>query len=462
MQRIDSIALGESQAIKSRGLTEALFAPATPAGDYCPPDRGRWRSATRTLRLGWVGFVLICGLSFGLEAEESSVEPDVERRFEQAYLSVVVAWAEGTPDAVAQLADLEHRFFSDQVGFEITVDTYPRLPYGSAGRSFRYAINLPKRPAILNRRLRGSNCLREIQKTTYRWLLDFEPEALLALSQLHHLTYEEHMSKVFRPWLAEPNKDQVFATLDGYRRHAPSSEALSNTVAMLVSLADTLQNLTLFETGVETREVYLRVLDLAPDHFAARYWAAFLEERSGNYRRAAKHLSLLAGARPEDPEIVLRWAINRQRIGATDAHELEAIARRQQPDWLRIIAYQEAGRLLAETDLGRALVILREGSEHFPDNVRLRLQLSNLLHEDWQVSSTLVQEVESEWGGDSGLTPRSKYCDPRRDELDQERRRLERVVEQRKTALATALIRLLEENPGNLLTLSECPENPAW
>ncbi|MEM7351693.1 MAG: hypothetical protein AAF657_12930 [Acidobacteriota bacterium] len=387
---------------------------------------------------------------------------------EDAYLSRVSDWAKGSPEAAADLAQLHHRLASHLAGFEITVATYGNLPAPLPNRrrqaSRQAKLGENSHGKVIVRDLPGVLCWQLLQKRVSERLAEVEPEAYLPLAFLHAELYTEQTGTHYRPWLASLAKARSFALIEAYLQAAEPDEATArrNTVSLLIGLADRLMRFSFLESGVEARDVYLGALRLQPENPAALYWAGYLQEMLGNYGKAVPHWQTLLQAKPEDAELQLRLAINRARLGDLDTAttDLEAIADGTAEARFRLIAFQELGRLFAENAPRRAAQYLRQGSKVFPENPRLRLQLSSLQADDWQRSTELTRQVELDWRGDTGESARLLYSAPRTDELHHELQRLEIEVERRKGALAKALAPMLALAKHERLRLAACPQVP--
>ncbi|MCP3963911.1 MAG: tetratricopeptide repeat protein [bacterium] len=369
---------------------------------------------------------------------------------EDAYFEILASWARGSETAVSELSGLQQRIVSHAAGFEIDRDSFLRLP--------SKPVVADEGPTAMRKRLPGRLCLLQIQRHAEEQMRLRDPETLLALAYFEHLLYSEQMGAQWRPWLAGHSKERTFHLVESYRRSAEKTRP--NAASMLIALADALGAASFFETLVESREVFSRVLDLDFGNPVALYWLAYLDERSGDHGKAVRHLERLTSAGVDDAEIALRLAVNRARVGRAGRADrrLEEIARGDGPDWTRVVAYQELGRWHAERDGDRAVAYLREAVERFPRHARLRLQLSYLVHAaDWTESAALAGAVEASWAGDPGPTPRRRYCLPRRDEIDPELERLRGEVERRMDELARGLERLTSMPWSERFRTEDCP-----
>ena len=408
-----------------------------------------------SLALGWVAFLVLASTSFGAGQGESSRSsaaaawPELRSGVEIGYLNLLISWASGSETAVRELSDFQQAWASREAGFVISVDTFRLLPVKTSQAGFSGPKPTREIPLALSKRLPGNRCLRKLEQRIQRQVTDLDPEGLLALAYLHRQLYLHQMVNVFRPWLAEHSRLRAFWLTDFHReKTTPTAPWNRDSLALSTAMADAVFSSSFFDTGTEAREVYLQILELDAEHAVARYQVAFLEEMLGRYGKAIHHLQTLTDLDPGDTEVALRLAVNQARSGQRSAAEsLASIARGQGPDWIRILAYQELGRLHGEDEPELAVAHLRAAVQDFPANQRLRLQLAYLLDPDWRASAVEVQGVEASWDGDVGMTPRLQYCVPRRDALDRELERLRQEVERRQPILQRALERLLERRP---------------
>ena len=129
---------------------------------------------------------------------------------------------------------------------------------------------------------------------------------------------------------------------------------------------------------------------------------------------------------------------------------------------MRIVAYQELGRLHTRKQAEQALAYVSEGLERFPRNPRLALQLSVLRAADWRASAALVERVEAAWDGDPGDSPRAFYELGREGELIASRDLLNREVASRLPALLRGLEVLALQPLSERPFIAECRGTLAW
>ncbi len=375
-----------------------------------------------------------------------------ETAVEDFYLRRLLAWAEGSPAALEGFSDLQRRIVDHEAGFEVTPAGL-RQYYGS--RWHRLVRSSGASRQTQGRRLPKRGCLGRVQHHVDSRLAELDPEGLLPLAYFHHLLHGAQLHD--SPWLAELSRERALWLGELYGQQAEAPGAVRGAVGILSAVADVLATAGDVELEARARGVYLRALELDPENAAGLYWSACLAERAGDYGAAVDHLEVLGEVLQGDGEVLLRLGVNRARTGRhRDAEaDLEAVAR-DGPGWLRLLAYQELGRLQAERDPGRAAATLRAATAAFPGSARLALQLSVLERADWSASAGLAHGVVDGWDGDPGVTPRVLYGAPRRDEIDDQLAALLIAVERRRPALAAALAALLDVPEVRRLRVSDC------
>jgi len=402
----------------------------------------------------WLGVVLLSGAPASGQVRLSvGLSPTLEN----VYLQTLEAWARGSTGAVRELSNLQQRLADHKAGFEITRESFFDLPLQ---RSLRPLTNPDqKNKRVMVRALPGSLCMNRLHEAINERLGRQDPETLVPLSYLQQQIYADQMGPAYRPWLAPHSRRRAFQLIDHYLEVGQAEpETRRTAVSLLVGFAELLSRVNALETGLEARDVFRRVLALQPDHQVALYWVAYLEERLGNYREVIELLGVPASSAAEDPELALRLAINRARVGdrAIAVRELETISRGNDEAWLRIIAYQELGRLHADSP-SQAVAYLREGASRFPTNSRLRLQLSNLAHDDWETTSSWAKEAEARSRSDPGTSPRFRYSEARREEIEAALLQLEGEVTRRQASLADALEAMWRQPLEGQLRIPGCP-----
>ena len=402
----------------------------------------------------WLGIALLAGAPASAQVR---LPLELTPTIENVYLQTLEAWARGSTGAVRELSNLQQRLASHKAGFEITRESFFDLPLQHSLRPLTNPDQ--KNKQVMVRALPGSLCMNRLQEAINERLSHRDPETLVPLSYLQQQIYADQMGPVYRPWLAPHSRRRAFQLINRYLEVGQvEPETRRTAVSLLVGFAELLSRANALETGLEARDVFRRVLVLQPDHQVALYWVAYLEERLGNYREVIELLAVPENSAAEDPELALRLAINRARVGhrATAIRELETISRGNDEAWLRIVAYQELGRLHAESP-SQGVAYLREGARRFPANSRLQVQLSNLAHDDWETTSLWAKEAEARSRSDPGTSPRFRYSEARREEIEAELLQLEGEVTRRQTSLADALEAMWRQPLEGQLRIAGCP-----
>ncbi len=263
------------------------------------------------------------------------------------YLQLLENWSRGTsPDAPRHLADFERAL----VGSGLTAS-----PRGSRVR-----------------------CKRALDDRVLEGVGELEPEALLPLTLFYVDVFITHNTTNQR-WLTSEARDHYRSVLRRYSQLSRSrTEAKRRHSQVLVAVAVRLasqSSLALFEMA---RDAALDAVSLTPESQTALYWAAWLEEKLGRHDKALALLAELIEHHGEDPEIRLRRGVNlarRGREGAARA-DLERVARGAHDDAWSVLAYQELAQLDPEAGDPRAVAVLDEALQVFPDDPGLRLLAS--------------------------------------------------------------------------------------
>ena len=371
---------------------------------------------------------------------------------EDALRRILADWGSGSATAAVDLSGWQQRVIDRKTGFAVddeSLDHLPLLDQRQAMPEFKAPPGGKTAGFAASGlfQLPGLGCLRKVEDHTLGALAELEPESLLPLSYLYLAVYVEQSGHDGRPWLAGRNRQRFRSLLDLYvDRAADPPAARGHAALVLIRLAEHLWSRGAYNLGLEAKSVFYEALKLDPDNLEARYWAAFLEEKYGDYPAALVHLRRLARARPGDPEVELRLGVNLGRTGKPRAATaaLEAVARGDASDWMRIVAYQELARLVGEKRGDVAVAYLREALRRFPDEPQLTFQLAYRLRRDWRGSAALVERVEAGWHGDSEDSPRVTYEYGRTDDLAAAKKRLGRELSLRLESVTRGLARLEE------------------
>lgn len=158
------------------------------------------------------------------------------------------------------------------------------------------------------------------------------------------------------------------------------------------------------------RRLFDSAVEIDPVNAVALHAAAAIQEKLGNYVRAAELLQRLI---PLDdlPDAELRLALCLRRMGKSEKAErrLEQLARGGAVHWVRSIAYQEWSQIrFSVDDRDAALALAREGHAALPDDDSLAILVAYLSGPRDETSSALVERLTAAPTG-TGPTARGLY-----------------------------------------------------
>lgn len=344
----------------------------------------------------------------------------------------LAALVEGRPNAIEGGSDFQQRVVDAMAGFEVSAATFGQLP----------TPKIPLNPGspTQERVIPGRNCLGKVQHQVIEALIS-DPESLLPLATFFLDVYDLQSGPQRRFWLAGLNYEFASELAERYFNEAPDSRA--NTVTFWLAMADHLQSRGQYRAGQEALRLFGRVLELEPNHVTALRGQAFLAEKYGAFPKAVRSLERLVELSQTDAETRLRLGVNLLRVGRQQRGEtaLLEVARGEADDWIRIVAYEELGRLYVDHS-AKAVRMIREGLAHFPDASSLRLLLAFHLRDAWRSAKSELERVEKSWRKAPALSPRGRYDVNRQGSFEVVHRRLNREAEKRFPTLEGALFRL--------------------
>lgn len=227
-----------------------------------------------------------------------------------------------------------------------------------------------------------------------------DPEALLPIVPLHIAAYQRyrelrnfglathsrqmaaHLAELYaNPPREEPPKDEDEAARAERTRREEERRVNAGRLAAdaLAELGSFLQTAQVRVTG---RSLLERALQLDPDNRFALINLAAGQEKTGDYRDAARTLQRLVEVDPKSPEGRVRLAVNLLRLGQVQeaASLLRRVIGENNPPWVLSLAYQELATLLtSQGRLADAVDLLEQGVGRLPDEFRLPIQLAYLL-----------------------------------------------------------------------------------
>lgn len=327
--------------------------------------------------------VVLLACCWGVPASAAVAgEWDEERYFlERAYRQALLDWAGGGTAAdasVARYSDAQETAAELVTGQELDLDSVEIHMLPGGGREIRGQPD------------REIRCVLRVEENTLDLLERRSPDHLLTAAIFHLEVHIDQMTRHPRPWLEHLNRKRMEELLERYagiagrdftgRERVERLRRIYDTW-MLAGTAQVALGWSLpMERGVEAFD---RALEIDPSALTPRYWTALVYEKLDQYSLAADALRSLAGEYPNSAEIQLRHARILRRLGqeAASRDAYRALSSRPGPRRPRILAHQELASLLAERDEGweEAVAVLRRGVEEFPENRRLRIELSFLL-----------------------------------------------------------------------------------
>lgn len=366
--------------------------------------------------------------SMTLFAGSARNEPSVV--LENALWRALADFAEQRDGAVEGLSDLQQQVVDSVTGSAVNAETYYSLPM----RKTAVADGPPTHV------LPGRNCLGKLHDQTFEELTK-DPEVLLPLAFFYLDVYSRQNTAEDRFWLASLTYGIVRSLAERYAVEAEDTR--SNTIALKLAMADRLQSRRQLRAGKQALILYQEVLELDKRHPLALYGAAYLAERYGSYYDATGLLERLVEVDPTDAEARLRWGVNLLRTQRRQRGEavLLEVAQGTGDDWMRIVAYEELGRLHGRHPR-QALSTIRRGLDEFPDAASLRLMLAFHLRDAWQDAKLELEQVEGSWRRGTELSPRGIYDGGRRLDFTPVWTTLNQQVDARRPALVGALFRL--------------------
>ena len=260
----------------------------------------------------------------------------------------------------------------------------------------------------------GRDCFTKVERQVLEELAARDVESLVPIVALYGAVHGYQTIPAPMFWLRKFSRDLM---LDLIEQHYDVTGNQPLYIAQLLSLVDIQRSMVLYQDGDHALALLDYVLDIEPRHVVARYWAGYLSEKFGEYRKAVRHYERYLEEEKEDWEVRLRLGVNRLRAGEEEdgLKDLETLARHEEPPrWMRLLAWSEVIRFLGESDPRRAEALLTEAIDAFPKDPGLRLQLA--YHHRIKAWDASVDELEHalELGpAQEGSGPRSRYEHPR-------------------------------------------------
>lgn len=369
---------------------------------------------------------------------------------ENAYWRALADWSQDLDGAESAVPDVQQEVIDAMTGFALRADTWScleapeedplaELPLAAGSAAVEQQVD--------ERVVPGLNCLDKIQR---RVLLELtrDPEVLVPLIQVYLDGHRLEEASKERFWLADFNFRYALWLMSRYAvegsqglaEPAALDEQRSLIKAVWLVMADQLRSVGRYRSSQTALKLFETVLRHDPDHRLALYWAGFLSEKYGDYSEASRYWERLAALDAGDAEVQLRLGIHRLRLHRREAGQeiLSRVARGDAEPWLRIVAYEELARSLRK-ERSRALDIVREGLEVFPEASSLRLLLAFHLEGAWSEALAELRVVEQSWREAPDLSPRGRYDLGREGGFEASRQQVRQAVDARRPLLQAKL-----------------------
>ncbi|HTQ79054.1 MAG TPA: tetratricopeptide repeat protein [Thermoanaerobaculia bacterium] len=227
---------------------------------------------------------------------------------------------------------------------------------------------------------KGRDKLWKAELQAVRELAEAQHETLLPVMVLHHESYAAYRD-LHNPYLSLHARNLTRSLAEVYAARNATEGMRISAARVLTSLGSYIQEASLTELAAE---LYARSLELDPGNEVALLGLGSLFEKSGRYPPAINYLTRLMKAHPGQAEGKLRLALSLARSGNGKPAEVKKLLRElivgDAPGWVRDLAYEELGGLLArEGAYAEAEAVFRQGLVRFPGNARLYVELASVL-----------------------------------------------------------------------------------
>jgi tetratricopeptide (TPR) repeat protein len=268
-------------------------------------------------------------------------------------------------------------------------------------------------------------------------------EVLVPIAVLHHEAYRRLLGRGGRghalAMVHTRNMAKDLALL--YSEQSGSEGAKLVASRLLTSLGGLLLQSS---QQLPAAEMFLKAVELDGRNLPALLALSTIYEKNAQAESAVKLLRQALEIEPASAEARLRLALNLKRLDqAADARKLlEGLAADKDASWVTPLAYQELARM--DSDRGKsseAEKILRQGSERFPDDLRLRIQLASVLDRRGAPGEATALIEKALAASSSGVAAASRYLynAVRADEFAATRTFLDENSKSRLQVLASAL-----------------------
>jgi len=284
------------------------------------------------------------------------------------------------------------------------------------------------------------------QITAAKYIGDERPESLVPLIRYHEWRYRQHHES-HSYQLATHSRQMALALAETYVALSGSEGSKRIAAANLISIAGYLQEVGSIPSALGAFE---KALDYDKQNVAALLGiGTILEADLGDYEGAVSAFRKLLRLQPKNVEVRLRLAVNQARTGHAGAAEknLRACISGRSPAWVKIVANQELGNLLASKGKhGEAAEILQSAITRFPGQQRLYIQLASVYDSLNRPSAAreALERMDPKMGR-RRPSPRLVYWRKPTWAIDQSRQFLEENAQNRMPVLADTLMALVPE-----------------
>jgi tetratricopeptide (TPR) repeat protein len=269
-------------------------------------------------------------------------------------------------------------------------------------------------------------------------------EVLLPIARLHLEVYQLYVNENVkgRALVANHSRTMVHDLAMLYRQQSGSQGAALVASHLLTTLAELLQRGSLHQAAAE---LYTQAAGLDPHNLVPALRLAVTYEKYEQYQSAAAWLRKVVALDPANTEARLRLGINLGRTGKIEeaAKLLEALCAESGDNWVTPVAFQELARLEEARNLPRAESLLRAALVRYPQSVRMRVQLAELLDRQGKIRQgrQVIEEIPTLQVGSPEEASRFRYNNTIAESVAASRSFFEQNAASRMRVLADALAR---------------------
>jgi tetratricopeptide (TPR) repeat protein len=270
-------------------------------------------------------------------------------------------------------------------------------------------------------------------------------EVLLPIARLHFEVFQLYANENAkgRALVENHSRAMVHDLAILYRQQSGSQGAALVASHLLTSLAELLQRGSQHQAAAT---LYTQAAELDPHNVVPALRLGVTYEKFEQYQSAVGWLRKVVAIDPKNAEARLRLAINLGRLhkAAEAASLFEGLIAEEGDSWIKPVAFQELANLEVHREaFARAEAVLHAGVEHFPETVRMRVQLAALLDREGKIREArqVVEEVLTLRVGTVEEAARFRYNNTTADSVAASRSFFEENASSRMRVLAEALAR---------------------